>query len=252
MSKNGFYFPHDYNARNDRKLVHLKHKYGMAGIGIYWCLVEMLYEEGGYLPLSDCEGIAEELKVEKSVLEDIINNSGLFNKKSGKIFSKTALRRLKERRMKSELARQSVGIRWEREKGIRTHNERNTKVILVKNSKVNKERNIKKEKTLEDFNLTEDFRELLFKLWSLPSWEKDISEDIEWLNELRSPSGGWPDISVGDIIACRDWNLDNRKEHSRRQWKLRIRNWMEHKFPPMRPDGGFKTAAEILREMVNK
>jgi len=248
MSKNGFYFPHDYNARNDRKLVRLRQKHGIVGVGIYWCVIEMLYEEGGYLLLSDCEGIAEELKIEKSTLEDIVNNSGLFNKKNGKIFSKTALKRLKVRRMKSELARQSADTRWERERKMRTQSERNAKAMLIKNSKekkskVNKE-SIKKE-TLEDFNLTPEFKELLIKLRELPSWEGLISEDIAWLRELRSY---WPNISVEDIIACRDWNLDNRKEHSRAQWKNRIRNWMLHKFPPISKNrtGEMRSIGEIL------
>jgi len=128
--------------------------------------------------------------------------------------------------------------------------------MLIKNSKekksiVNKER-IKKE-TLEDFNLIPEFRELLFKLWSLPSWEKDISEDIAWLKEILK---FW-EIPPLDIVECRGWWIDRAKQdpkikHSKGQWKRRIRNWMEHKLPALRPDGGFQTGAEILREIIKR
>ena len=41
--KKMYYFQHDYNARNDPKLQALIVEMGVAGIGIYWCLVEMLF-----------------------------------------------------------------------------------------------------------------------------------------------------------------------------------------------------------------
>jgi len=51
------YFSHDYNARNDTKLVKVFMKYQLKGIGAYWCIIEMLYEEGGYLLRSEYERI---------------------------------------------------------------------------------------------------------------------------------------------------------------------------------------------------
>lgn len=59
MSKE--YFSHDYNARSDPKLRKLLMKEGIEGIGVYWCIIEMLYEQEGILPLSECEAIAFEL-----------------------------------------------------------------------------------------------------------------------------------------------------------------------------------------------
>jgi hypothetical protein len=45
MSKDTFYFPHDYNARNDHKVQVLLMDHGAAAYGIYWALVEILHEE---------------------------------------------------------------------------------------------------------------------------------------------------------------------------------------------------------------
>ena len=41
------YFPHDYGARS--KLVDVRKDYGLEGLGFYWCVIEILHEEGGYI-----------------------------------------------------------------------------------------------------------------------------------------------------------------------------------------------------------
>lgn len=70
--KETFYFQHDFNARNDPKLQSLLMERGVAGIGIYWCIVELLYEQGGVLPLKQCKSIAFALHVECSDVESVI------------------------------------------------------------------------------------------------------------------------------------------------------------------------------------
>ena len=45
MSKETFYFSHDYNARNDIKIQALLVEHGAAGYGVYWIIVEILHEE---------------------------------------------------------------------------------------------------------------------------------------------------------------------------------------------------------------
>ena len=45
--KDSYYFQHDYNARNDPKLQDVLIELGVEGIGIYWCIIEQLYEQGG-------------------------------------------------------------------------------------------------------------------------------------------------------------------------------------------------------------
>lgn len=45
--KDTFYFQHDYNARTDPKLQDVLIEHGAAGLGVFWCVVEQLYEQGG-------------------------------------------------------------------------------------------------------------------------------------------------------------------------------------------------------------
>ena len=45
MSKETFYFTHDYNARNDIKIQALLVEHGAIGYGVYWIIIEILHEE---------------------------------------------------------------------------------------------------------------------------------------------------------------------------------------------------------------
>jgi len=140
------YFSHDYNARNDTKLIKVFMEYGLEGVGAYWCIIEMLYEEGGYLLLSEYERITFELRTNEKMINDIINKYDLFEKDIDKFWSESALERLNLRAEKSEKARQSIQKRWdkyERNTNVKeTNNERNTS--KGKESKV-KERKEKEE-----------------------------------------------------------------------------------------------------------
>lgn len=43
--KESFYFPHDYNAIQDPKMMCLLVDCGLAGIGIYWVIIEILHQQ---------------------------------------------------------------------------------------------------------------------------------------------------------------------------------------------------------------
>ena len=110
MAKN-YWFKHDYNARSDKKMDKLLMETGVEGIGIYWCIIEMLFEESGYLMLSDCERIAFVLRTNAKKIKKVID-SELFFQDSEKFWSKSVLQRLGDKIEKSENARQSAYSRW--------------------------------------------------------------------------------------------------------------------------------------------
>lgn len=142
MSKETFYFSHDYNARGDRKLVNVIMKHGMIGIGIYWCLIEMLYEEEGYLP-NEYDRISFELRTDKNVIQSIINDFDLFKTDDENFWSESVLERLRKRCEKSEKTRESINKRWERYRKdtnvLRSNDKRNTSKVKESKVKENKE-----------------------------------------------------------------------------------------------------------------
>jgi hypothetical protein len=136
------YFSHDFNARNDTKLIKLFMKHGVSGIGIYWCIIEMIYEESGYLDLSEYERIAFELRVNIESIRSVIEDFNLFENDGERFWSESALDRIQQRMNKSEQARKSVMKRWNKKKRntnvLQTNNESNTSKVKESKEKKNK------------------------------------------------------------------------------------------------------------------
>jgi len=115
MAKDTFYFSHDYNARHDYKIKRLIMKHGMAGYGVYWAIVENLYNNANALR-TDCESIAFELRVEENIISSILNDFDLFQFEDGYFGSLSVERRLAERNEKSLKARESANNRWSKKR----------------------------------------------------------------------------------------------------------------------------------------
>lgn len=146
--KETFYFSHDYNARNDEKILKLlSGKDGWYSYGLYWGIIEKLYEAGGYLKL-DYDCIAFDMRTDSERIRTVID-SELFERSNEKFYSKSVLARLRARKGKSEKARQSASMRWNKAKkedanAMRTQCDSNAiKERKGKDSKV-KEKNTKR------------------------------------------------------------------------------------------------------------
>jgi uncharacterized phage protein (TIGR02220 family) len=114
--KETFYFSHDYSARNDPKLVKLQMKIGHEGKGIYWDLIEMLYEQEGYLLLADIETYSFELRIDVEKLKKVIKEFDLFKINNDYFYSESVLNRLKLRNIKSKNSSDSAKKRWVQER----------------------------------------------------------------------------------------------------------------------------------------
>jgi hypothetical protein len=73
----GNYFPHKIGARNDPKLVALERGEGKAGKGVWWDLVDYLYECDGYLP-ADLDLVAYAIHADPAQVSRVVMNYGLF------------------------------------------------------------------------------------------------------------------------------------------------------------------------------
>lgn len=129
------YFSHDYDSREDEKIMDLMGVLGWAGYGQYWGIIELLYKNGGKMR-AQYERIAFALNTHPDSIKKIIENFGLFIVKNGFFYSKSVNSRLKKRAEKSDKARASAYKRWENDdaNALQSQSKRNAK----KNSKVNK------------------------------------------------------------------------------------------------------------------
>lgn len=110
--KETFYFAHDYNARNDPKLQNVLFDLGVEGIGVFWCIIEQLYEQGGKLPLHYCKSIAFALHVDFKCVERLVNDYELFKNDGENMWSESVLNRLNRRTEVSEKRKLAALARW--------------------------------------------------------------------------------------------------------------------------------------------
>ena len=108
------YFRHDYNARNDIKLQSVITKHGAVGIGVYWIIVEMLYQNGGELPLDIARNISVAYFTDFKVVESVINDFDLFEN-DGNVFWSVRIRQTIDNTKKVSDARKAASRqRWSR------------------------------------------------------------------------------------------------------------------------------------------
>jgi hypothetical protein len=177
--KDTFYFAHDYNCRSDVKIKKLIRTYGTNGYGIYWILVEDLYNNANALPL-DYDGIAYELRCDIEVIKSIVNDFELFVI-DGDLFGSSSIEnRLEARNEKSKKARESASKRWNKDitdaNAMRTHSDSNAK-------KERKEKEIKGNEIKETLSDTSFSFEDLIELY--PKTNTHTSETIPLFKNLN-------------------------------------------------------------------
>ena len=134
--KDAYYFSHDSNARNDQRLMRIRMKHGIAGYGVYFGIIEILREQSEYyLYKNEITTIAYDLRVDETMVEDIILNYDLFEIDGDTFFSRSLTRRMEKLDEKRE-QRAKAG----RKGGIATSllKQNSTDAIPLKKRKVNK------------------------------------------------------------------------------------------------------------------
>lgn len=119
LPKREDWFKHQFRAREDEKLIKLKIKYkSSAPIGVYWQLVELIYENDGYIK-SDVEVIAYKLGDSVELVSDVIKDC--FNQTDdGMITHNTIIEQLQVReekyKEKSKKGTENANKRWDMER----------------------------------------------------------------------------------------------------------------------------------------
>jgi hypothetical protein len=112
--KETFYFSHDYNARADGKIKKLLSIHGMIGYGIFWAIIEDLYQNANALR-TDYGCIAYDLRVQETLVKSIVEDFGLFQISGDSFGSYSVERRINRRSEKSQKARESALSRWNKQ-----------------------------------------------------------------------------------------------------------------------------------------
>jgi len=106
------YFPHDYGARLDEKLIKAQMKFGISAYGVYFCLLEKLWENQNQIE-NNCELLAYELRADAEIIRAIINDYDLFKiNTEGFIYSESINSRVDKISKSSDIKRQNAFKRW--------------------------------------------------------------------------------------------------------------------------------------------
>ena len=236
MSKeNTFYFSHDYNTRSDMKIQRLITKKGYLGYGLFWALIENLYNNANALPL-EYDVIAFDLRTDEDTIKCLINDFDLFIIKDGYFGSNSVQRRLDERNLKSEKARESALNRWKKPKedasALPTQSDSNA----IKESKVKekkelflleketKEENLSKENPTEIFPQTESVETGAEERKKVaPKKERfkppTVQEVQDYCNERQN---GIQAYTFVNFYQSKGWKVGNQPM---KDWKAAVRTW---------------------------
>lgn len=192
--KETFYFSHDYNARTDSKIRNLIRKHKLLGYGIYWALIEDLYQNANALPM-DCEGIAFDLHTDEKTIQSIIHDFDLFIINDGFFGSLSVQRRLDERNAKSNKAREIAMKRWEKNaNALPTQCQGNAiKESKVNDNKVKESKNTVTEHQIFNIPSEEEFLEYGLEQVKSPDFEFSIrAKYTQWVENKWKDGNGKP------------------------------------------------------------
>lgn len=98
-----YYFPHDFNSRNDRKIAALVRDFKSSGYGIFWCAAEMMHEENDELEYDDItisaisKDLNEDFELVKKVIDACIFTYKLFKTHENTLTSNRVKKNLNKR-----------------------------------------------------------------------------------------------------------------------------------------------------------
>lgn len=122
MTKETFWFRHDYDAADDDRTMVMIEQLGLEGYGIYWVLIEKLRGRKDYkMPFSIIPSLARRYMTTPEKMKTVIMQYGLFQyDDEGFFYSESLIRRmnaldeLKQRR--AIAGKKAVEARWLKEK----------------------------------------------------------------------------------------------------------------------------------------
>ena len=218
------WFRHDRAARRDPKILLMRAKYGPAGYGIYWMIVETLRETEEYkfpkkhLPALCLDFGYQEVDV---FIEDCINTFELFNEDDEYIWSESLLRRMgkyEDLRVKRAESGKKGGLaKAERSKSVASAKQTPTDKIRLDKNRLDKIREEKKSVSVQVFD--SDLEKSAWKAFEhgyaniMPDRDKQLDAILK-LTKLAGDRGD-PAIIIPAMMA----KLKELKDGDEKFWK---------------------------------
>ncbi len=201
--KETFYFQHDYNAKDDPKILELRAKYGAGGYGAYWMLLEsMASEENGHLNRGAIGGLSVAYAIPIGELSEIIEfcvQIGLFIQSDEVFFSERMIEHKNIRKAAQANGLKGAQKRWK-------NSTPNRGAISTPNAKERKGKERKEFKAPTIENCVEYAKTIGF---SGPVAFFEHYENTDWQKKTKN----------GELVPLKNW-------------KLTMRTWLEKDIKP--------------------
>jgi uncharacterized protein YdaU (DUF1376 family) len=135
------YLQHQSNSFTDIKIIKMRSKLGIESYGIFWALLELLFNEENKLCIDDYSVLAFSLQCDADKLKSVIEDFDLFIIEDGCFYSKRLNEHIDTINSKSIKAKENASKRWKNANAMQSHSEPNASRVynsIVENSKVDK------------------------------------------------------------------------------------------------------------------
>jgi len=176
------YLQHQSNSFTDIKIIKMRSKLGMEAYGIFWALLELLFNEENKLCIDDYSVLAFSLQCDEDKLKSVIEDFDLFVIEDGCFYSKRLNEHIDTINSKSAKAKESASKRWNNANAKRTQSDSNAS--RVEYSKEDKSKVKKNKKGVDYYNdiAFPDYYDIHYA----KRIEQDINKTKEYHEHLRS------------------------------------------------------------------
>jgi len=176
------YLQHQSNSFTDIKVIKMRSKLGIESYGIFWALLELLFNEENKLCIDDYSVLAFSLQCDPDKLKSVIEDFDLFVIEDGCFYSKRLNEHIDTINNKSIKAKESASKRWNNANAKRTHSDSNAS--RVEYSKEDKSK-VKKNKKGVDYYNDISFPDY-YDIHYAKRIEQDVNKTKEYHDHLRS------------------------------------------------------------------
>ena len=177
------YLQHQSNSFTDIKIIKMRSKLGMEAYGIFWALLELLFNEENKLCIDDYSVLAFSLQCDEDKLKSVIEDFDLFVIEDGCFYSKRLNEHIDTINSKSIKAKESASKRWNNANAMRTQSDSNAS--RVEYSKEDKSKVKKNNKKGVDYYNDISFPDY-YDIHYAKRIEQDVNKTKEYHEHLRS------------------------------------------------------------------
>ena len=150
------YFLHQSNSFYDYKIIKMRSKLGIESYGIFWAVLELLFNEENKLCIDDYNALAFSLQCDSALLKQVIEDFDLFVIEDGCFYSKRLNEHIEEINTKSIKAKENAKKRWNNATAMQPHSDRNASISISSSKSISKSINKRIEEFKNSINAIED------------------------------------------------------------------------------------------------